>query len=134
MKHILILCCILSLGACYKEYDTNWAPTPIQEDVGCCITEQQVHGAIYKALLKRKWNIIDSTTNSFSTIIKCKGQNINVKFANTNKAYTIIIEDKITDIYNYRYCIESRTNQINKYIKVYLKKAISKSADKELIG
>lgn len=142
MKHILILCCILSLGACYREYDTNWAPTPIQEDVGCCITEQQVHGAIYAALLKLRWDIVKKTDNGFIAEIQCDSDpqyianstQINIEFKNTDKLYTITADDKKTDVYKYGYCIESHMNKINKYIKAYTKKAIVREAKKEIRG
>ena len=129
---------MLSLVACYREYDLNWVPTPITREVSCCITEQQVHGVIYKALLKRNWNIIDKTDNSFTTKIRCDDKDINIYITNTDKNYTIAVEDNIPDVYNYGYCIESHRNKMNKYIKIYLKKylkkAMARSANKELKG
>ncbi|MBQ7245016.1 MAG: hypothetical protein IJS34_01440 [Alphaproteobacteria bacterium] len=134
MKYLLLS--LLVLGSCslFREQDTNWTPAIKTEEVGCCITEQQVHGAIYYALLKLKWDIRNRTDNSFTTNIQCSEQKIDVLFKNTDKEYTIAVENKIKNIYEYRYCIESHTNKVNKYIKKYLKNAITKAAKKELSG
>lgn len=135
MKKLLIICVLLLSGCSwFRKTDVNWVPDVKTEEVGCCITEQQVHGAIYYALLKLKWNIQNSTDNSFTTNIQCSEQKIDVLFENTDKEYTIAVENKIKNIYEYRYCIESHTNKVNKYIKKYLKNAITKAAKKELSG
>ncbi len=135
MKYLLfVFLVVLSGCSLFREQDVNWVPTIRTEEVSCCITEQQVHGAIYSALLKRKWNIESHTDNSFMTNIYCGEQKVNIIFENTDKEYTILVGNEIENVYKYRYCIESYTNKINKYIKKYLKGAKQKAARKELNG
>ena len=136
MKKLLIICVLLLSGCSwFRETDVNWVPDVKTEQVACCVTDQQVHGAIYSALLNRKWNIKDKTDNTFTTTISCGNQKIEIIFENSDKEYTITANSNgIENIYQYRYCIESHTNKINKYIKIYLKKAIRKAASKELSG
>ena len=97
-------------------------------EVGCCVTDVQVHGAIYSALLKRRWNIIDKTDNSFTAKIQCSGQPITVFFENTDAEYIIEPEQEIFDIYKYRSCIEENIISIDDYIQRYLTKAKKKAA------
>ena len=140
MKKLLIICVLLLSGCSwFRKTDVNWVPDVKTEQVTCCITDQQVHGAIYSALtyrkLNHKWNIKAKTDNSFITDISCGKQKIEMVFENTDKKYTIAVNTgNIEDVYNYRYCIESHTNKINKYIKIYLQKAIRQAAGNELKG
>ena len=138
MKKILLLyVCCLSGCFLFSEQETTkpvmYTPKIVQEKVGCCITDQQVHGAIYSALLKLKWNIENKSDNSFNTYIRCGYENIDIIFNNTDKEYFISYGQLEYDE-KYEYCIRSYTNKINKYIKIYLKKAIAKAARKELNG
>ena len=139
MKPILTpLVSIILLTGCsiFNKPDYDWKPHPIVEEVDCCITDVQVHGAIYSALLKLRWNIKEKTENGFVANIQCDNlqdtQQIKVSFENTNRYYTITPEQTISNIYEYRNCIESKTKKINKYIKKYIKKSIKRNAKKEL--
>ena len=141
MKNIFMLLFVgISLTSCFlnSEPDYDWKPRPIVEEVDCCITDVQVHGAIYSALLKLRWNIKEKTETGFVANIQCDDlqntRTIKVFFENTNQYYTIAPEQEISNIYEYRDCIESKTKKINKYIKNYIKKSVKRSAKQELNG
>ena len=133
MKYFLLACCVL-LTACYHEPDTEWTPPIVQEQVECCITDQQVHGAIYSALLKLRWHIKDKKDNGFIATIRCDYDNIDMVFENTDREYFIAANADIDNVFEYEYCIKSHMRKVNKYIKKYLKKAVRKAARKELNG
>ena len=139
MKRISIVLCVL-LAACYNEPQEAWTPPVIKENVECCITDQQVHGAIYSALLKLRWYVKDKTDNGFVATIECDSDvHTDVFFENTNKSYTIFVSDNIANIYHqddffYQKCIESNMSNMNAYIKKYIRKAVIDSARKELSG
>ena len=139
MKRISIVLCVL-LAACYNEPQEAWTPPIIKENVECCITDQQVHGAIYSALLKLRWHVQDKTDNGFVATIECDYDiDTEILFTNTDRNYVISVGNSTGGMYYqgdalYQRCVKSHMNKVNKYIKKYLKKAVRKAADKELSG
>lgn len=143
MKNLLALCISgLLLTGCFlvAEPDYNWKPPALVGNVDCCITDVQVHGAIYSALLKLKWPVKEKTENGFVAEMPCEinDRPIMVFFENTDKDYMIAPEQEVFNIYEARHCIENNVEKIDRYIEKYLNKAMKiaakRAASNELKG
>lgn len=133
-KIFLLLPGFLCVSGCFngERYPTSWSPDPYHIHVDCCVTSDQVQGAIRMALLKRKWKVLDIDSSNVYAHLSCRGTETDVVFSTTDKYYDVRFENVKEAEYNDHDCIYDHMKSLNKIIGKYVKKISIKNAKLEL--
>ena len=135
MKKIsaLLIVCLGVFGCAGGEkHPSDWKPTPYRVPVDCCMTADQVQGAIRTGLIKRDWTVLDIEDNKVYTHLSCFGTEADVLFTSTDKYYTVTFENIMEEKYNNHDCVYENVDDVNYVIGRYLKKISRKNAKLEM--
>lgn len=135
MKKIsaLLLVCLGVFGcASGEKHPSDWQPTPYRVPVDCCMTADQVQGAIRTGLMKRDWTVLDIDDGNVYTHLSCYGTDADVIFSHTDKSYTVNFANIMEEEYNNHDCIYDYVDDVNYVIGRYLKKISKRNAKLEM--
>ena len=134
MKRIFLLLVGLCVSGCFngEKHATDWQPIPYREPVDCCMSAEQVQGAIRTAMIKRDWHVLDIEDNRVYAYLSCYGTEADVVFSSTDKYYDITFENVKEADFNDHDCIYSKIDDLNYVINRYLRKISKRNAKAEM--